>query len=402
MSRKTLVHLQPLGGIAGDMFIAALLDAFPRHHQGLVDAIRASGLSAEQVSLKLEAANDCGLQGARFHVAATQQGAHHHAHYSTIRRQLKDSGLPAGVREHALGIFQLLAEAEAKIHDRPVDEVAFHEVGAWDSIADIVGAAYLIDALEGAHWYSDPLPLGRGSIESAHGTLPVPAPATALLMEGMPTFSDRHAGERVTPTGAAILRYLAPEFVSPPAGTLRASGMGFGSRRFEGMANLLRVLVFDTATELQQGQVGVIEFEVDDQSPEELAIGLEHLRQEPAVFDVLQQAVYAKKARLATQVRVLCDPHHLTEVAGACFRQTTTLGVRWQQVNRLTLEREMHEYRDGEGRSVRVKHARRPGGKTAKAEIDDVRDGASASERRRLRQAAEAVTLEKGGEDDAG
>ena len=380
------------------MFIAAMLDAFPQYSAAVIEAIRASGLDESQVSLELETCNDHGLQGSRFLVANQQESAHHHTHFSEIKRRLAESRLPASVVKHALGIFQLLAEAEARIHDKEVDKVAFHEVGAWDSIADVVGAALLIDRLGDVQWFCDPLPLGRGTVESAHGTLPVPAPATALLMEGMPTFSDAHMGERVTPTGAAILRYLSPAF-SPHAGTARlaASGMGFGSRRFEGMANLLRVLVFEPTAVDQQGQVGVVEFEVDDQSAEELAAGLEHLRHTNGVFDVLQQAVYAKKARLATHVRILCAVECIEDVAHACFTQTTTLGVRWQTVNRLTLARNMHEYHGENGERIRVKTAARPHGLSAKAELDDVTAAEDATQRRRKRIEAEMAILQQAG-----
>lgn len=394
MGQQSNIYLQPLGGVAGDMFIAALLDTFPQHTDAVITAIRACGLNEKEISLSLTPENDCGLQGSRFHVSSQQGTAHHHTHFSDIKARLKGSSLPASVVKHALGIFQLLAKAEARIHNKEVDKVAFHEVGAWDSIADIVGAACLIDALDGADWYCDPLPLGGGTIESAHGTLPVPAPATALLMEGMPTFSDGHAGERVTPTGAAILRYVEPKFTAP-AGRLSAAGMGFGSRRFEGMANLLRVLVFDVTASSQHGQVGVIEFEIDDQSPEELATGLEHLRRHPQVFDVLQQAVFAKKARLATHVRILCEAPHIESVAEACFEQTATLGVRWQIVNRLILEREMHDYTGTNGELIRVKTALRPHERTAKAELDDVRNAETSAQRRQQRLAAEEAILKQ-------
>lgn len=328
-------------------------------------------------------------------------GAHHpHRRFAEIREWLRESGLARPVAERAEAIFALLAEAEAEVHGIAVEDVTFHEVGAWDSIADVVCAAWLIDSLDPAAWSCAPLPLGGGRVRSAHGMLPVPAPATALLLRGLPTFHDGVGGERVTPTGAAILRHLDPSF--EPAGLggrIARTGHGFGSRRLPGMSNVLRALVLDPASEPVPGPgaawreetVAVCSFEVDDQTAEDLAVGLDRLRAADGVLDVVQTPTVGKKGRMAASVRVLARPEARERVIERCFAETATLGVRWQPVRRAALERE-ETVADVAGEPVRIKRARRGtgGGEvTVKAEMDDVAnaDGGRAGREERRRQA---------------
>ena len=210
------------------------------------------------------------------------------------------------VKHHAVGIFSLLAEAEGKVHGITPDAVAFHEVGAANSIADIVGAAWLVAALDGPTWSVAPLPLGSGRVRSAHGMLPVPAPATALLLEGFATVDDGIAGERVTPTGAAILRWLdCADRPSRHPMRVGRSGYGFGTKTFPGLANCVRVLAFDLDQSLMTGhrELVVVSFEVDDQSAEDLAMGLDRVRGIDGVHDVLQMAALGKKGRMGLQFR---------------------------------------------------------------------------------------------------
>ena len=302
--------------------------------------------------------------------------------------------------ERAEAIFALLAEAEAEVHGIAVEDVTFHEVGAWDSIADVVCAAWLIDSLDPAAWSCAPLPLGGGRVRTAHGMLPVPAPATALLLRGLPTFHDGVGGERVTPTGAAILRHLDPSF--EPAGLrgrIARTGHGFGSRRLPGMSNVLRALVLDPASEpvprpgpaWREETVAVCSFEVDDQTAEDLAVGLDRLRAADGVLDVVQTPAVGKKGRMAASVRVLARPEARERVIERCFAETATLGVRWQPVRRAVLERE-EAVADVAGEPVRIKWARRGtgGGEvTVKAEMDDVAnaDGGRAGREERRRRA---------------
>ncbi len=390
------LHLDPLGGIAGDMFAAALLDAFPEQRA----AVESAASSVAGVACALEPHRGDVLAGSRFTVM--RPAGHAHAHpghghraWRDIRAHLAGAGLPEPARRHAEGIFAVLAEAEAQVHGIAAEDVTFHEVGAADSIADIVAAGTLIAALGEARWSVGPLPLGSGRVSTAHGPLPVPAPATALLLRGFPVLDDGIAGERVTPTGAAILRYLgAGSAVPPGVRRLARSGTGFGTRRLAGLSNCLRLLVFEPAEEPggDRRRLCVIGFEVDDQSPEDLAAGLERLRTAPGVLDVVQMPAFAKKGRLAAHVQVLAREDAAEAAVSACFRETTTIGLRLQQVEGRTLKRRMSRVTVGDT-DVRVKLVERPGGTTAKAESEDARGADGQSARAALRREAELLAL---------
>jgi uncharacterized protein (TIGR00299 family) protein len=383
------------------MFIAAVLDAFPDLRDGMIAAIRSAGLPAD-IELAVADHHDQSLSGARFVVDEKRHRgapAHRHTAFREIRHKLKECALDTAVRSRAVAIFTLLAEAEAKVHATAVDDVSFHELGEWDSIADIVGASWLIEALQPATWSVGALPRGNGGVETAHGWLPVPTPATALLLEGFELIDDALVGERVTPTGAAILRELGAQRTAPrrPRRLVR-SGTGFGTRRFAGVPNCLRLLAFEeTVKEASESdQVAQLLFEVDDQSPEDLAIGLDKLRAHPSVVDVTQNPAFGKKGRVTAHVQVLADPHDLENVIDACFSETTTLGVRYQVLERRKLARSQRTVQAA-GRAVRVKLAQRPHARTAKAEADDLLNvGGGRLGRERLRQAAESAALDEG------
>ncbi|MCJ2123876.1 LarC family nickel insertion protein [Methylobacterium sp. J-077] len=419
------IHLDALGGAAGDMFAAALLDAFPEHLEGVRASVRAVD---PRIACAASDHNDGILQGLRFAVSAPGTEAapaphrhdghhphdhHHHDHphshahdasdhghrpWSEIRAELERADLAPAVRAHALAIFGHLADAEARVHGITVDAVAFHEVGAYDSIADIVAAAHLIAALEVRSWSVSALPLGSGRVRTQHGPLPVPAPATTLLLEGFSTLDDGIAGERVTPTGAAILRHLCgddPGRGRPP-GTIGRSGIGFGTKVLPGLSNCLRALALDDAlaSRPDRGELAVIAFEIDDQSGEDLAMGLARLRAEPGVRDVVQMPVLGKKGRMMAHIQALVQPESLEAAIAACFRETTTIGLRHHRVTRAVLDREAVTVAP-EGHRVRVKVVDRPGGRTAKAEADDAVDQAGQADRARLRREAEALALQQ-------
>ncbi|TCT02309.1 LarC family nickel insertion protein [Paralcaligenes ureilyticus] len=415
------LHLDPVGGVAGDMFIAAVLDAFPQLADGMQAAIRSAGLP-QNIACKLIEHKDHALTGRRFvvgepdshthsghHPTHEQAVAHEHGHisFATVRSNLTGSTLAEPVKRRAIAIFTLLAQAEAKVHGGTADQITFHEVGSWDSIADIVGAAYLIETLDkhddsqGTSWSTAPLPLGSGRVKSAHGLLPVPAPATTLLMEGMLVRGDELEGERVTPTGAAILRHLncsAGIGVHPKR--LIASGTGFGTRSLPGISNVLRVLVFEkteqTHEESRIDHVIALNFEVDDQSAEDLAVGLAHLREVEGVMDVLQIPAFGKKGRMVSHIQILVQPADRDKVIEACFTQTTTIGLRVQSLERQILPRKESAVTAGHY-TQRVKTALRPAGiATAKAEMDDLASHANShAEREALRVAAESIALDK-------
>jgi uncharacterized protein (TIGR00299 family) protein len=401
------LHLDPLGGAAGDMFVACVLDAFPELRQGAV----AAASSAAAIDCRVLDHRDHVLTGTRFAVGEDHQHQHHpdhphdhphehgHAAWSRISAGLEASSLAPAVRDHAIGIFTLLAEAEARVHGIAVADVAFHEVGAQDSIADIVAAAWLIDALSPASWSVGPLPLGGGSVRTAHGVMPVPAPATALLLAGFALADDGIPGERVTPTGAAILRYLRPVARPRAPGVLRRTGIGFGTRHLPGTSNILRLLAFapqdDSSAGVPHRELAVIAFEVDDQTPEDMAIALDRLRALPGVHDVLQMAAWGKKGRMAAHLQILARPEVLDEVVEACFRETTTIGLRTHLVQGRALARRMHTVQvDGE--PMRVKSVARPGGRSGKTEADDLASAAGQAARMALRLRAQQMVEDDG------
>lgn len=438
------VHLDPVGGLAGDMFVAALLDAFPPLEERVQAGVRAAGLPS-RFRCEVVRHHDGVLQGRRFVVhedgtrhahspdhahgsghthahphshlhahphphgdgdvsepADTHLGAHardhEHGHrpFAEIRAALHAAPLSDSVRDIALAVFGGVAEAEADAHGASVDAVSFHELGEWDSIADIVAAAVLIDALGSATWSISALPLGGGFVPSAHGLIPVPAPATTWLLRGLAVRDDGIGGERVTPTGAAIARYLVSRPGVPPRERrLLGTGLGFGTRRLPGLSNCVRAVVFDgapavgieSATDDREDRVLVIEFEVDDQSPEDLALGLDHVRAEPGVLDVLQMPALGKKGRVSICVRVLCRPGVEDDVVAACFSETTTLGVRISEARRRILSREALEVNVA-GADLRVKVADRQEGATVKVEAETLRAVRGHEAREALRREA--------------
>lgn len=434
------VHLDPVGGVAGDMFVAAMLDCWPNLQPDVIAGVRAAGLG-EYVRLSLVEHNDGVLVGSRFLVeltraddtrasgsqspesppavhshshdhehhssgshADTVSSAHHHdhshMHWGELRQSLLSSSLSDAIKVHVIGIFGELAKAEAEVHGKDIDSVSFHEVGHWDSIADIVAASVLIDAVAASSWSVGVIPIGSGRINTAHGELAVPAPATSLLLKGFVCHDDGRVGERVTPTGAAILRYLAPDTgIGETPRLLQHSAFGFGTRRFSGISNVLRLLVFDevtaaagvaTSATSATDHVGVLQFEIDDQSGEELAVSLAHLREHEGVIDVTQSAVIGKKNRMVNQIQLLVYPQSVTAACEACFTQTTTLGIRTRTEQRRVLQRKHVTTQDGH----RVKVVQRPGGPTAKTEIDDVSANTTSHRvRAEIRQSAERVAL---------
>jgi uncharacterized protein (TIGR00299 family) protein len=391
------IHLDPLGGLAGDMFLAAVLDAWPELGESMAAAVRSAGLPA---GLKLDQvpARDHALTGSRYLVdLAAVDGTKPTGPYRDIAQRLRAAPLEAAVRDRALAIFELLAQAEGQVHGVAADDVVFHELAGWDSIADILGAAYLIETLGALSWSVAPLPIGRGRVMTAHGPLPVPAPATLKLLEGFPVIDDGIEGERVTPTGAAILRHLE---ATPglPRGAWRParSGIGFGSRTLKGISNVVRLTAYESAPagarvdQAISDEVAVLSFEVDDQTPEDLAVGLDGIRACEGVLDVIQISALGKKGRMTMSIQVLCRPDALERATDACFSETTTIGLRWRWTQRRVLDRAARGAAEAGDPPVKV--VERPGGKqTAKAEIDAVRSqaGGTAGRGRRRRRAEE-------------
>lgn len=407
------IHIDPLGGIAGDMFVAALIDLRPDLEAGLHQTLASAPL-LDNIICESIRHSDGVLNGRRFlvrrdagageiagknahpghsHIHSADHAPHADIAWKQIHAALAQSALDEETRHHAIGIFTHLAEAEAHVHATSPETVHFHEVGAWDSIADIVSAAWLITQLKAARWSIGALPLGGGRISTAHGLLPVPAPATARLLEGFPMVNDGISGERVTPTGAAIVRYLCdPHETSRQLGRrLIGSAHGFGTRKLPGVSNCVRVLAFESESPAARhtDHIVVLECEIDDQTGEDLALASDRLRALEGVLDVIQSPVFGKKGRVMTHMRVLVATMAEDAVVAVMFDETTTLGLRRSLVERYILEREMTIVEDGD-RAVRVKLAERPSGRTAKMEADDLADIAGARERNSLRRRSEA------------
>ncbi|TCR71023.1 LarC family nickel insertion protein [Rhizobium sp. BK376] len=355
----------------------------------------------DKVDTAVESHNDSVLTGRRFTVRRSGRraeerpaDAHHHDHthadWNLIREALVTSTLDRETVRHAIGIFTHLAEAEARVHGVAPDHVRFHEVGAWDSIADIVAAAWLIARINADRWTVGPLPLGSGRIRTAHGLLPVPAPATTLLLEGFATIDDGIAGERVTPTGAAILRHLCDPFETVRAPRrLIASAHGFGTKRLPGISNCVRLVAFETLLPpMPQDQVAVLECEIDDQTGEDMAQAIDNLRSRKGVLDIVQMPVFGKKGRMMVHLRILAEPAARDTILADIFDETTTIGIRHFLSERTILPRQADTI-EADGRTLRLKRVEHPSGRTAKLEADDLKDTRTSAARTRLRRLAE-------------
>jgi len=391
------IHLDPVGGIAGDMFVSSIIDAFPLLENALYNTIKKLDIPSE-IEIAVKPYTDGILTGKRFHVDLSNYLAskdEQHSHFSNIQNRILKAKLPTETTERSIEIFRILAMAEAEVHGTSVDKVAFHEVGAWDSIVDIVSAAFLISNLSVKSWSIGELPLGEGLVNSAHGMLPIPAPAVISILSGYPVYSDNIKGERVTPTGAAIIKHLSPEFnYSNKSLRLKNNGHGFGSKRFPNISNILRSLVFDYSEDTHNDEsIALINFEIDDQSPEDLAVGLEHLRDMDGILDISQNMLVMKKNRVATGIQILAEPEKLNHVIKHCFIQTSTIGLRWQFVNRATLKRSIHNV-VVDDKNMRVKCVDRANDTTAKVDIDDLSAVCSSfAERTKLKNSLELEVI---------
>ena len=264
---------------------------------------------------------------------------HAHRTFADIRTMLESSALPGPVVARSVGIFEELARVEGKIHGKPAADVAFHEVGAVDSVVDIVGIALALDDLGYDGFACSAVNVGAGTLTCAHGVLPVPAPATAELLQGFPVYSAHFEAELVTPTGAAVLRALVREPGRLPAGTLRRIGYGAGSRTFPNGPNVLRLLEIETApAEETPADVTVLECQLDDMNPELVGAAAQRLLADGAL-DVVLAPVHMKKFRPGTLLTVLCRPADRERLAGRLLAETTTFGLRWHECRREELER---------------------------------------------------------------
>jgi uncharacterized protein (TIGR00299 family) protein len=351
-----IVYFDCFAGISGDMTVGAFLDlGVPL--EAVQGEIARLPLPHSSYSLSAEKTSRRGITASRFHVHVEEHQPPRH--YADIAGMIEESPLSARAKEMAQRIFFRLAEAEARVHGVEIGHVHFHEVGAVDSIVDIVGAAVCLDYLGIEEIYVSPLPLGSGYIETAHGRLPVPAPATAELLRGLPVHGEIGEGERVTPTGAAIVAALARGFGTAPAMRVTAIGNGAGSKDFPDVPNILRLVMGEKAGRLLRDEIYVVETHIDDMNPEILGFLMERLLGGGAL-DVAFSPLQMKKNRPGTKLTVLAPREKLDQLARLVLTESTAIGVRYYPAERLKMERVVEERVTSLGK-VRVKVVRDDG-----------------------------------------
>lgn len=327
------------------------------------------------------------------HKHGHEQSHQSHRSLSAILAIIDHAPISTAAKIRASRAFQLLGEAEARIHSMSIESVHFHEVGAVDTIVDIVCSAVGCAHLGVDRWMASPLNVGSGTVECAHGTLPVPAPATLALLGDAPVYAAGSPMERVTPTGAAILRMLDVEYAPLPSMRIGASGYGAGGRDTPGQANLLRLLIGEQADQHSAAEpIAIMETVIDDSSPQLIAYVSEVLL-EAGAWDVYRIPVQMKKGRTGVQLTVLCHPDKVPALRDLLFRETTTIGLHWRVENKISLSREFKEVQTEWG-PVRMKIARWPSGEVANAapEYEDCRRIAAAHSVP-LKQVAEQVRI---------
>lgn len=404
------IHLDLVGGIAGDMFIAAMLDL----HGNLTDEVFAAIASVIPTDVgkpELTKGTNNSISGLHFGLNLTDQDLssshtgdlgdhqnshqrnhlhdHHQTHHTTYKylcQLIEQSPLTTNRKCVAIALLSIVAKAEAKIHNKTLDEVHFHELADWDSLMDMIASAVILDELSKSTWSLSKLPLGGGKIRCQHGLIPIPAPATADILTGFEFFDDGIEGERITPTGAAILRYLLDSgrlVEKRPDAKLMGTGYGLGSKVFPDLPNILRAMSFHGMSKITQKHesICIIEFDIDDMTGEELAYSGDLIRQFQGVIDLVTYTASGKKNRKVESFRILAEPEQFQQVVDYCFLQTSTIGLRYRIDNRIVLPRTLQEL-DG----LACKKVTRPNNTdTTKVEHDALKKGSTLEQRRKLK-----------------
>lgn len=397
---KTL-YLECNMGAAGDMLMAALLELHPEP-AAFLHTMNHLGLPG--VTVAAEKKETCGVLGTHVHVYVNGQEegedlhshghthdhvhghehhhdhhehshAHHHASLGDITHMISHLELPEPVKDHAAAVYQAIAEAESRAHGKPVTEVHFHEVGTLDAVADVVGVCLLLHELGVTEIVASPVHVGYGHVHCAHGVLPVPAPATASLLEGIPTYGGEIQGELCTPTGAALLRHFAASFGPMPVMAVEKTGYGVGTKEFS-RANMLRAMVGTrteqiSAKEPGREEIAELSCNIDDMTAEEIAFAAEMLR-EAGALEVYTTAVTMKKDRPGVVFTCICRREDRTAMAERMFRHLSTLGIRENLLSRYVLERSVETVQTELG-PVRVKVSRGFGVEKEKPEFEDLK-----------------------------
>lgn len=355
---KTL-YIECNMGAAGDMLMSALSELHP-DAEGFMT--RLSQIGIPDVAFKRRQAVKCGIVGTHIevrvkgvsegeevheHSHSHEEHVHHHEHHHThshrsmaeIAHIISHLQVSDSVKEHATAVYRLIAEAESQVHGREVSEIHFHEVGTMDAIADIVGVCMLIEELHPDRILASPVHVGSGQVRCAHGILPVPAPATALMLKDVPIYGGQIQGELCTPTGAALLKHFVTEFVPMPAMQVKQIGYGMGNKDFE-MANCVRVLMGEQQN--TEGEICELSCNMDDMTGEEIAYAMNMLLEHGA-REVFTTAVGMKKNRPGILLTCLCDTAKRQEMLELIFKHTTTIGIREKKIQRYILDRRIEE-----------------------------------------------------------
>ena len=377
VSMKTL-YFECNMGAAGDMLTAALLELLPDKNE-FIDKMNTIGIPG--VEVKAEPSIKCGITGT--HVAVSINGTHEYDHHHGHSHEHSHSGmheiehilshLPLSEKIHrdVLSIYQLIADAESQVHGKPVDKIHFHEVGNKDAIADIVGICLLMEMLSPAQILASPIHVGSGQVHCAHGVLPVPAPATAIILQDVPIYGGAVNGELCTPTGAAILKYFVSNFGEMPVMKVSQIGYGMGHKDFEA-ANCVRAILGESGMCNADNTEKIIELccNLDDMTPEEIGFAQERLF-DGGAFEVYTTAIGMKKCRPGVLLSCMCKEKEREDMVKLIFKYTTTLGIREYVCNRYTLKRTEHVTQTQYGR-VRVKSAEGWGVERKKVEYEDL------------------------------
>ena len=346
--KNKVLYFDCFAGISGDMTVGALID-LGADEKELLQSLDSLHLHGYRIEIKKALKN--GISGTDFNVIIEEEHSHHSHHHhhhsrnlSVISEIINSSALDSSVKELSLKMFHEIAAAESKIHAKSIDEIHFHEVGAIDSIVDIVASAICLNMIKPDKIISSPLNLGEGTVECAHGVFPVPAPATAEILKGIPVYSSGIKKEMTTPTGAAIIKCIAQEFSSFPAMKIDSTGYGLGKRNLE-VPNVLRVVVGEM--DYSEKKV-MIETNIDDMSGEIYSYLMNKLF-ESGALDFFITPVIMKKSRPAHVLSVLCESGKVDALEEIIFTETTTFGTRRYEVERSELERTISKVKTSYG-----------------------------------------------------
>lgn len=381
-----ILYIECSMGVAGDMLMGALYELLnDEDRKKFTDKMNSLGI--EGLHVEAVPSVKCGINGTHMNVTIdgheeleSHHSEHHHHHGASmhdIRHVIDAAGISENVKKNAVEVYECIAQAESRVHGKSADEIHFHEVGSKDAMADVIGCCMLIDIIGADRIVVSPVTTGFGNVRCAHGILPVPAPATALILNDVPLRAGSIEGELCTPTGAALVKHYAEEFGNMPQMTVSRIGYGMGTKDFAA-ANCVRVFVGIQATRTAKTIVQLC-CNIDDMTAEELGYAAELLMDEGAL-DVYTTAIGMKKSRPGTLLTVMCREEDMERIAGLIFRNTTTLGMRVYHCERMILERSEKTLHTEFG-DVRCKEASGYGVVRSKLEYDDVRRLAKSSGR---------------------